>query len=393
MLGHSLLQSVTLPNNPFSPNGDGVKDQALFNYTLNAPVDNVRVTVLSLRGNTVKVIDSGGQLAGDHSKDWDGMDRDGRLVANGIYFYSIEATSGGQKDTFKQVIEAAAVRRALLLAAAVLAGAPLRAAFEPLGEGAAAQGVGGAYTAAVEDASAAYWNPAALPLLKASQAGASTEDLGGLHLLRYSAISYAQPNLGGGAFGFNYLRLQTMGDASFLNYAENTYVVGYGRPWLGGFSYGGAFRYYAEASSVKATAIGLDAALLYRTPGRNFRAAVEVENVNRPNLRWATGAVDEIPPYVRSALYWRTSPFADLFAEEDWRKGDKQIQRAGIALYFMDRTFAIRGGVHKSQAQTSTGFSIGGGLRIHSLDVDYAWDQGEQSDNTQVFSLGWRFGP
>jgi hypothetical protein len=284
------------------------------------------------------------------------------------------------------------MKRGLLFSAAFLSAFSVRAAFEPLGEGAVAKGVGGAYTAGAEDSSTPYWNPAALALLKGRQAGAATEDVGGLRLLRYSAVGYTQANLGGGAVGFNFLRLQTMGDASYLNYAENTYLAAYGRPWFGGLCVGAGVRYYAVAGPQKATALGVDGALMYRSSGKNFRAAAVVQDLNRPHLHWATGAVDEIPLQVRGALFWRTGPFGDFFAEEDWRRGEKQTARLGAAIYFMNRALSLRAGGHKSQKESSTGFSVGGGVKVKSLTIDYAWDQNDQ-DDTQIFSLGWRFGP
>jgi hypothetical protein len=106
------------------------------------------------------------------------------------------------------------------------------AAFEPLGYGAAAKGMGGAYAALAEDGTAAYWNPAGLARVKEAQGTASYEDLYGLGLLRYGAFGYTQPNVGKGTLSANLLHLDTEGDASFLNYAESTYMLSYGRKIL-----------------------------------------------------------------------------------------------------------------------------------------------------------------
>jgi len=50
------------------------------------------LAVLDLSGRTVKVLASGHQQAGSHNTIWDGTDRDGQLMASGIYFYRLEAS-------------------------------------------------------------------------------------------------------------------------------------------------------------------------------------------------------------------------------------------------------------------------------------------------------------
>ncbi len=100
----AVLQKVSTPNNPFSPNGDGLQDTAKFAYTLGQTA-RVVLKVYDLRGLEVKAFDMGDQTAGDHVIEWDGLDRDGRLVSNGVYLFklSAEGVTDGH-DAFKQVI-------------------------------------------------------------------------------------------------------------------------------------------------------------------------------------------------------------------------------------------------------------------------------------------------
>src|SRR5262245_484897 len=143
------------------------------------------------------------------------------------------------------------MKRALLSAAALLS-APAFAAFEPLGYGAAAKGMGGAYSAIVEDGSAAYWNPAALSIVKRPQLTASMEDIQGLGLLRYGAFGYTHPRVGGGTLSIHLLHLGTTGEADFFKYAESTYMLSYGRPFRENLHWGVGMRYYAAlANDVK----------------------------------------------------------------------------------------------------------------------------------------------
>jgi hypothetical protein len=100
----NVLTQYSTPNNPFSPNGDGTKDTFTFNYTLSESARMV-LRVFNLQGVPIKTIDGGTQAAGDRAFSWDGVGDDGRLVANGLYFFVVEAEGAASgKDTVKQVV-------------------------------------------------------------------------------------------------------------------------------------------------------------------------------------------------------------------------------------------------------------------------------------------------
>lgn len=100
-----VLQSVATPNNPFSPNGDGLRDDAPFVYSL-AQQARVTLKIYDTRGTLVRTLDLGERPSGDHLAAWNGMDDDGKLVRNGIYIFRIEAdaVAAGTKDVFREVI-------------------------------------------------------------------------------------------------------------------------------------------------------------------------------------------------------------------------------------------------------------------------------------------------
>jgi len=98
-----VITRVSTPDNPFSPNGDGVKDLFHLNYNL-AQVSRVRWRVFSLQGIPIKTVDDASRPAGDHVIEWDGTDAAGRLVANGLYFYVLDADGADGTDSFKQVV-------------------------------------------------------------------------------------------------------------------------------------------------------------------------------------------------------------------------------------------------------------------------------------------------
>lgn len=99
-----LISSLSTPDNPFSPNGDGLKDEFTVNYTL---TDGARVVfrVFNLQGVPVRSIDLGSQPTGANVITWDGRDDSGNLLANGVYFFVMEAKSDFSGDqTFRQVV-------------------------------------------------------------------------------------------------------------------------------------------------------------------------------------------------------------------------------------------------------------------------------------------------
>ncbi|MBN1996610.1 DUF362 domain-containing protein [candidate division KSB1 bacterium] len=91
----SMLQAAKnyelLPNfpNPFNPETD-------ISYRL-PETAQVAVTVYSLRGERVKVLESATKNAGQHHVRWDGTDLQGQPAASGIYLYHMVAVSGTER--------------------------------------------------------------------------------------------------------------------------------------------------------------------------------------------------------------------------------------------------------------------------------------------------------
>lgn len=101
-VGH--VSNVTTPDNPFSPNGDGVKDLFRWDYSLSEPA-TVVLKVYNLQGVVVKTIDKGTQSAGSSELTWEGIGDNGVLVSNGLYFFVLEADSVlSGKDFFRQIV-------------------------------------------------------------------------------------------------------------------------------------------------------------------------------------------------------------------------------------------------------------------------------------------------
>jgi hypothetical protein len=82
----TLLLSRAAPN-PFG-------DRTTISYQLAAAAP-VRLSLYNVMGQQVAVLASGPQRAGGHQATWDGRDRAGRPMPNGVYFIRLEAAGQG----------------------------------------------------------------------------------------------------------------------------------------------------------------------------------------------------------------------------------------------------------------------------------------------------------
>ncbi len=72
-------------------------------YELKAQSD-IQVTIYDILGRVVRKISAGSQAPGTHGILWDGGNNAGQKVANGIYFYSLQA--GGESRTGRMILNA-----------------------------------------------------------------------------------------------------------------------------------------------------------------------------------------------------------------------------------------------------------------------------------------------
>lgn len=214
------------------------------------------------------------------------------------------------------------------LAALLLFAGPAQAAFEDLGAGARAPGMGNAFTAVADDVYAIYYNPAGLALLERPELAAShTQHLAGLSDgsgINSSFLAYAQPLKRGGAIGAAMQNFSI--DGGF--YSERAFYLSYGRAapeslGLGGLYWGlslknlrRSFGSLPEASSAYSglTATGVadpvlsgksavsafdaDLGLLYRL-NKNYSAGLEIMHLPSPNMAFSSADTDRLPMHAK----------------------------------------------------------------------------------------------
>jgi len=318
-----------------------------------------------------------------------------------------------------------------LLAYAALAASlalPARAAFEDLGAGARAPGMGGAFVAVADDVYAPAYNPAGLGTLDRTQLGASYARLfWGLSdgsNLGLSNVAFAQPLRAGrwGALGlsWNTFKLDEL-------YSERAAALGWGRlaasgRW--GRLYAGAqarslrrgFTPPPEALNAKdgeaatglpdpvlsgkdaVSAWGADAGLLLRAPG-GVSAGLSVLNANEPDVGF--GGSDPLARQVRLGLAYKAL-WMNLAGEVRSQRGPggETDRDATLAAERFFQTldygqFGFRAAMSlgaRDFKQASAGVSY----RVNKIRFDYAFllplGSVRETAGTHRFGLAFMFG-
>jgi len=99
-----LISSLSVADNPFTPDGDGIAERAGFSFVLSQD-SNIEFIVFDLAGR--KVYGSKAQALSSgttHTIYWNGKDDSGSTVKNGLYFYKIIAENGTSDDSVTHVI-------------------------------------------------------------------------------------------------------------------------------------------------------------------------------------------------------------------------------------------------------------------------------------------------
>lgn len=90
----SIVNVMNCPN-PFD-------DETYFTFRATTDVDSLSIKVYTATGRLVQRIDAGSLGAGYHQIRWEGHDRAGDPIANGVYFYTITARAGDQKIVVRE---------------------------------------------------------------------------------------------------------------------------------------------------------------------------------------------------------------------------------------------------------------------------------------------------
>lgn len=320
-------------------------------------------------------------------------------------------------------------------------------AFMADGGGARALGMGSAFVAVADDASATFWNPAGLMSLQKRQVLAMHSERFG-DLIDRDFASYVHPLRGEqgswshGAFGFSIIRLG-IDDIAFTEHladlldtdgngqVDSTEVLRILEPeiqdqirwesdqeWgffatysraLGAWHVGGSIKYvYQSVGSYSSNGVGVDLGVLRRDWWRRLDFGLKLQDVTTTYLSWSTGRNEYITPVVVPGLSYDWS-FEKLYLDvllagalethfDDRRDVDQYViggSATANAYYGLEVTLSrrahLRFGSHGGW--DSTDLTYGLGLDLGPLKVDYALagDVMDIDANTHRVSLAFDF--
>ncbi len=278
------------------------------------------------------------------------------------------------------------------------------AQFLKLGVGARALGMGEAYSAVADDGTAMYWNPGAILNTKGASISLMQASLFGD--INYQFLGYSTPVGNNSAFGAGLQRL-TAGtiketDSSGIETGASSSpsdiagALGYAHK-AGGWSIGVAAKYISSKISGSATAFAADFGLLSpKLLDDKFHISLVAQNIGS-KIKFDT-AGDSLPLNIKlgSALNFSNKFIAAL--DLNFPNDNAPYAAAGCEYRINPEgrwQFAGRAGYNtraSGDIKGLSGFSLGLGVVISQVSMDYAFIPYGDLGNTQRISLGISFG-
>jgi hypothetical protein len=286
--------------------------------------------------------------------------------------------------------------RAIVLITGLLGGyvcaagaSALGGAFDDIPVGARARGMGGAYTAVCDDASGIYWNPSALGRMHKSELVLFNQDLYSLGLVNYSFVGFAYPHLGNGAMGFGWIRLGTSQSASIKDYAENTYIISYGQNFGRNSYVGLSIKYFSLDYDIKAAGYGADAALSCDVIPKRLSFALNWQNFNKPEIRWNSGAADDLDSVIHLGTALRLGSNHTFSADASQQYGHEAGYSLGWESMLFRKLVAVRAGGNALDGVLSPSFGIG--VRYRSVKLDCTIEENANLGQSVLLGLSYTY--
>ena len=252
-------------------------------------------------------------------------------------------------------------------------------------------GMGQAFTAVSDDASAVYFNPSGVALMRRQNLVAQFSTL--LESSSIGFIGYARPLEHNGGIGVGFVTLNS-GDITRrddLGNKSGSYNTTSSAGLLSGafavaqnLSIGSTAKIIRETvAEDSAVGFGLDLSAMLRASDR-FRVGLMGRNLVAPSVKLGTSA----EKFARSVtLGIAAKPVEPITVGLDFEKpSDGSVRPKLGAEYLFNDVLALRGGVQKSE------FSVGLGLGLGDWNFDYALGYARSSSEVRDLGAFHRFG-
>lgn len=318
------------------------------------------------------------------------------------------------------------MRKIILLAALMACAAGARAKpvnsqagtsgaqFLKLGSGARAGGMADSFAALADDVSAAYYNPAGLTQLSASQiAGAHTSYFQDVN---YEVMQFAYPfgreerfSRHALALGIYYLSVSNIerrvSDSTdpigTFGAGDGAYALSYAYAFDRQLSVGVTGKYIAQTlDTYRASSFGADLGVHYKlnpNGARPMNAAFVLRNFGTRPGGFVSGQSDPMPVSGTLALSMEVLPKTLKLDVEGTKYRDASAFASAGGEYTLPLTeniaAALRSGysTQRSSIDGFSGLTVGGGLSFHNAGFDFAWVPFGDLGDTFRYSLVVKF--